>query len=933
MVDMAIAGGRAATIYSQQAKGHAVNNRSARDGWSGKRLAMWAGMLAWALAGRVRGASGDAGLEAWRTATAEAAVGWTSVAAPPAQGKLPEAEAVRTLTEWLVRAMPATGGARPSGRPFLRASGGGGEVWSMETRGGGATYETAGRRRGGDWQPLYFCATGLPAVPGATFEAAWERVRSVVLRDKTAGMEVAAVRVLAQRGRMQLGSWGGREVDAPWEDAWVFQVDDAPMANWAHPCRYVFVAEDLSSVVVRHARTPLEIREAGPATKRRTKNRLEVIVPFDRSASAGVRSIPPPVREAFSIRYDGSVSNCYAVILSGGYDLTNNHSRYWGDTAFLYSTLTLKYGYPKGNIFALISDGLNPASDRSDDTNSPTDLDGDGFFDTFGAATAENVSNLFLNLQAGLKPSDQLFVFLTDHGAPTEGAGDWDVELNLWNQEVLRDVDLRALTEPIACPVFFAMEQCHGGGFVDDLGQVHRAVATAARHDESSYAGDTYPHFNQWAYHFTAALRGFYPLEEEPWRDGEPCDADFNEDGYVSFREAYDYAMIHRFSMDHPTIGENPAGLAKRMFAVIPRREDLGMGELAIEAVPSPQVVQSGFPVRVTAQNVYGDVMTGYEGPVTLRGDAPPADSGEYIGEGMIPWDYPLQTYYTDARTQVIYPPEVMGGARVMDHMALHVDTPPTYPLYDWTVRLKHTPLRSYPEDPVWESEGWTVVLQTNIASAATGWVTMVFHEPFEYDGVNSLMVDFSFNNDGFAESGYCRASEADEAVSVTFERDDDEEGPLAWEGRMPPPQPSFYYPNLRFGPPPVPVEVTVQPSNLSGFAEGRWEGMVAVMETNRQVRLQAADPEHAGWIGASGWFAVRDYLLAFVSGPIDAATGLLRLEWNSYAGRTYRILEAANLRDEFMVMEAGIPADPPKNELIWPLGWSGTGFYRVEEE
>jgi hypothetical protein len=894
---------------------------------------IWALMGMLVSAGAGWGGVDAAGLEAWRVEVSEEAVRWTSVAAAPAHEAGQDAEAERALSAWLARAVPATRGQRQAGRPRMRASGDGGEVWAMEVREGGASVEMAGRRRGGDWQPLYFSATGLPAAPGATFEEAWERVRSVVLRDKTAGVEVAAVRTLAKSGRMRLGTWGGREVDAPWAETWVFQVDDAPLANWAHPCRYVFVAKDLSSVVVRHARTPLVVRETGPSAQNHPENRLEVIVPFDRARQAGIRSIPPPVREEFRIRYDGSVSNCYAVILSGGYDLTNNHIRYWGDAAFIYSTLTLKYGYRKGNVFALISDGLNPASDRSDDTNSPTDLDGDGYFDTFGAATAENVSNLFRNLQASLKPTDQLFVFLTDHGAPTDGAGDWDVELNLWNQEVLRDAELRALTEPIACPVFFAMEQCHSGGFVDDLGQFNRAVATAARHFESSYAGDTYPYYDQWAYHFTAALRGFYPLDETPWLDGEPCDADFNEDGYVSFREAYDYAMIHRFSLDHPTYGENPAGLGKRMFAVIPRREDLGMGELAMDSVPSPQVVHSGFPVRVTAQNVLGDIVSDYPGPVSLRADAPPIDPGEYIGEGMLSWDYPLQTYYTDARTQVIYPPEVMGGARVMDHLALHVDLAPTHPLSHWTVRLKHTPMRSYPEDPVWESEGWTVVVQTNIMSASTGWVTMVFHEPFEYDGVHSLMVDFSFNNEGYADNGLCRASEAEEPVSVTFERDDDEEGPLAWEGRVPPPQPGTRYPNLRFGPPPIPVEVTVMPSNLTGFANGRWEGAVTVMNTNRQVRLRVEDPEHAGWCGDTGWFAVRDYLLAFVSGPIDAATGLLRLEWNSFAGRTYRILEAASLLDEFMVMETGIPADPPKNVLIWPLGWGGTGFYRVEEE
>ena len=887
-----------------------------------------------ALAGTAGGSAGaGAGLEAWKAAREEEGVSWTSGAAAPGGKAGGEEGARRRLLEELGRAAPVAAGVRQAGRARLRASGEGGEAWALEAREGAATYEAGMRRRGEVWQPLYFCATGLPSAPGATFEEAWARVREVVLRGKTAGVEVSGIRGLAKSGRMRLGTWGGREVEAPWEDAWVFQVDDAPLANWAHPCRYVFVLPDLSAVAVQHARTPLAVRAVRGGEPGEGTSALEVVSAFDRERAAGERRLPRARPGRGAIRYDGSASNCYAVILSGGYNMENNHVRYWGDAAFVYSTLTLKYGYPKGNVYALVADGLDPSADNSGGEDSPKDLDGDGFFDTFGAATAVNIRNLFLNLQESLKATDQLFVFLTDHGGPTEGGAEWEVELNLWNQEVLKDSELQALTEPIACPVFFAMEQCYSGGFVDNLGQANRAVATAARHDESSYAGETFPNFDQWAYHFTAALRGFYPVDETPWEDGEACDGDLNEDGYVSFREAYEYAMEHRYSGDHPTYGENPPGLGARMFAVIPRREDLGIGGLVIDPPGTPQVVHSGFPVRVSAQNVWGDVMSGYEGPAELEADVPPIDPGEYIGTGTQAWDYPLHTWYMDARTQVIYPPETMGGARVLDHLALHVDEAPTYPLSNWTVRVKPTALTAYPEDPVWESEGWTVVVQTNIASAATGWVTMVFQEPFAYDGIQSLMVDFSFHNDGYGSSGLCRASEAGGRVSVTFESDNEDGDPLEWAGRMPPPQPSARYPNLRFGPPPIPVEVEVTPSHLTGFAGGEWRGNVAVGDTNENVRLWATDPAHAGWRGGTGRLAVRDYLLAIVGGPLDFSNGSMRLEWNSFAGRTYRVLEAMSLEEAFQEMAGGIPADPPKNVFIRPGGWNATGFYRVEEE
>jgi len=890
-------------------------------------------VLAMVMAAAVgRGEEKLAGVEGWKRALAEEAVGRAGVAA--VAGPAGEPEARRNLLEQLGKAAPVQAGARRTGEVRLRATGGNGEVWSLETKEGVATFEAGMRRRGGSWEPLYFCAEGLPVRTGATVEEAWARAKEVVLRDKTAGLEVSGIGVSVMRGRMSLGTWGGREVTTPWEETWVFQVDDAPLANWAHPCRYVFVAADLSAVTVQQALTPLELRGAVAASKGAAAvNGLEVLVPFDRTRPAGARVVPHLARGQAKIRYDGSVSNCYAVILSGGFDPINNHVRYWGDAAFIYSTLTKKYGYPKGNIYALVSDGLDPAVDNSIGADSPKDLDGDGFFDTFGSATAANISNLFLNLQASLKTTDQLFVFLTDHGSPTTGGGEWEVELNLWNLEVLKDSDLKALTVKIRCPVFFAMEQCYSGGFVDDLAQFNRAVATAARHDESSYAGDTYPEFDQWAYHFTAALRGFYPQTNAPWLDAEACDGDLNEDGYVSFQEAAEYARIHKYASDHPTYGENPPGLGKRMFPVVPLREDLGMGELAIDPVASVLVVNSGFPVRVAAQNVYGDRMNGYAGPAELRTEAAPIDPGKYVGSGTQAWDYPLHTIYMDARTQVIYPPETMGKGRTLDHVELFVGSVPTYPLSNWTVRLKHTALKAYSEEPEWESEGWTVVLQTNVAIAATGWVTMVFQQPFEYDGTNSLMVDFSFHNDGYESSGECRASPAEAMVAAVFQSDNEHGDPLEWTGRVPPAVAVATYPNLRFGPPPIPVEVPVAPSNLTGFADGEWTGNVVLQQKNESVRLLAGDEEHAGWETATGRFAVRDYVLELVGWQREEEGGPLRLIWSSFAGRTYRVMKAASLPGAFEEVAVGIPADPPQNVFEPSEGENPRGFYRIEEE
>ena len=852
---------------------------------------------------------------------------WTSPAPAPQPEARKTADADKRLKLLLDR---ATGiHALAPDPPALLASGPGGETWTLQAREGAAAYAVGARRRGDDWQPIFFCATGLPPRPGATFDEALGLVRSLVLRDTSADVEVSASRVRVNAARTTLETWGNRTVAAPWPDGWVFLIDDAPLANWAHPCRHVFLAPDLSALAVRDAFTPLTLRDVSAKTPCGARA-LETVLPFDRSRTAA-SATPPPVPRSIPPRTDGDASRCYAVILSGGLDSFNNHVRYWGDASFIYSTLSLQYGYPKDHLFALISDGLDPSADQSDATDSPADLDGDGLPDTYGAATFANVSNLFVELQGRLRPDDQLFVFTTDHGGPADGGGPGDVLLYLWGGDVLRDFELRALTEPIACPLFFAMEQCYSGGFVDDLAQPNRFIATAARHDEPSYAGNTFPEFDQWAYHFTAALRGFQPQPSAPWVDAGTAHGDLNSDAYVSFDEAARYAAIHKFPDDHPTCGENPPGLGARGFATLPRREDLGMGGFVIAPIHSPQTA-SGFPVRISAQNVFGDPIPAYVGPLNLSVEAAPIDPGTYVGAGDLSWDYPAQSYYMDARTQVIYPATLLGPARTLDHLALHVDQPPTCPLSRWTIRLRHTPLTAYPEEPVWEPNGWTVVFQSNLVHAATGWVVFAFSQPFAYDGVNSLMVDFSFDNSSYGPgNGHCRASESAGPASITWASDDADGDPLLWSGNLPPPQPSPRYPNLRFGPPPIPVEVPIAPTSMVRFADGAWSGSVSALNTHFAVRLHAADRARPQWRGQSDWFAILDYPFELVAAAIDPLAGSLRLQWNSGAGRTYRVMASTNLSDGFFPLATHLPADPPVFDA--PLGDEGKRFFRVEEE
>ena len=131
--------------------------------------------------------------------------------------------------------------------------------------------------------------------------------------------------------------------------------------------------------------------------------------------------------------------------------------------------------------------------------------------------------------------------------------------------------------------------------------------------------------------------------------------------------------------------------------------------------------------------------------------------------------------------------------------------------------------------------------------------------------------------------------------------------------------------------PPPIPVEVPIAPTSMVRFADGAGSGSVSARNTHFAIRLHAADRARPQWRGQSDWFAVLDYPFELVAAAIDPLAGSLRLEWNSGAGRTYRVMASTNLSAGFFPLATHLPADPPVFDA--PLGDEGNRFFRVEEE
>ena len=429
----------------------------------------------------------------------------------------------------------------------------------------GSTQEFAAHFRPDDARPLYLRASGYPPVVGVDFAQARAALIERVLGGSTEGMRVTALTNLFTDANQRLHA-ARNKVNSPWPRCWVFFVDDHPLYEWEHPCRYVFVAEDLSAFAVQYGRSLLE-----------TFSTSGERVLFSLMVSHPVIDAPPAlapggsptsgtdsVAKFTSLDYSGSGQNCYAVIISGGANAFNNWKRYWNNCSLIYSTLRQKYHLPKDHITVLMSDGTNPANDRNIGTdtspsyvNTDPDLDQDGDDDINFSCTHANVLSVLNNLRTTLTANDQLFIYITDHGYQESGH---DAGANLWNWEELRDDELEDLTHDMACSVLITMGTCHAGGFIDDIAASvnNRALAVSCDWDENTSVGSTYPNFTQWLYYFSSGVRGFFPAAGPvAYQDGAACDADANNDGRVSFHEGWSYATANKPAGNQPQYEAN----------------------------------------------------------------------------------------------------------------------------------------------------------------------------------------------------------------------------------------------------------------------------------------------------------------------------------------------------------------------------------------
>lgn len=86
------------------------------------------------------------------------------------------------------------------------------------------------------------CLCVIPAMAQFTSQQAANLVLNQVLSAEIDQVDVYMVDV-AKSGQNAISLGNNEIVDMPYSSNWVYFVDDRPFANWAHPCRFIFVNE------------------------------------------------------------------------------------------------------------------------------------------------------------------------------------------------------------------------------------------------------------------------------------------------------------------------------------------------------------------------------------------------------------------------------------------------------------------------------------------------------------------------------------------------------------------------------------------------------------------------------------------------------------------------------------------------------------------
>ena len=208
-----------------------------------------------------------------------------------------------------------------------------------------------------------------------------------------------------------------------------------------------------------------------------------------------------------------------------------------------------------------MSDGMHPANDymapNGLQESSPWDLDGDGIGDIQHMGTKEGIQSAIGYVCTRAVPGDEVIIFVTNRSASLLYFG-YGYPLWVWGNEYMSSQEFREALDDFSPEVtkHIVLGQEYNGYFASALHGLQQSTISAS----GWYGGipTSNYEYTEFLYHWTAAIAGEYP-------DGSTADADADNDGVITIREAFDYAETNDLTSETPIFYEY-----KNLFGNIP---------------------------------------------------------------------------------------------------------------------------------------------------------------------------------------------------------------------------------------------------------------------------------------------------------------------------------------------------------------------------
>ena len=198
-------------------------------------------------------------------------------------------------------------------------------------------------------------------------------------------------------------------------------------------------------------------------------------------------------------------------------------------------------------------------------------------------------------------------------------------------------------------------------------------------------------------------------------------------------------------------------------------------GSKTITAVPQPDVTIATMPASLSCIASGTSVLLS-----ALVGPPSTTTSSYTIGEGTTntTYYYPINNYFNYSCTEQIYTANEIGRAGRITSISFYYNYGTAFTAANVTMYLKHVTRDHFESSTDYESLSESDIVWTGTLNpTAAGWLTITLDHPFDYDGINNLLVAFFDGTNGYPGSSYTfyqTATPSSTAMGLSYYSDSD---------------------------------------------------------------------------------------------------------------------------------------------------------------